>query len=184
MEADIKTQRAIDAAFDGQRVRTHFFVPGHAKPSGSKNAVPIFRNGEALMRTNDRGQRVPVVAVLDQSKNKDWKASVRQYAGTVFKEPPIAVPCMLVLTFMVQRPKNHYGTGKNSEALKATSPVRPAKKPDLLKLARCVEDALTGIIYADDCLIVDEHLHKRYISAKDFENQFGREGVFVTVATV
>jgi Holliday junction resolvase RusA-like endonuclease len=35
-------------------------------------------------------------------------------------------------------------------------------KPDVLKLARAVEDALTGILYRDDAQIVTEVLRKRY----------------------
>jgi Holliday junction resolvase RusA-like endonuclease len=38
----------------------------------------------------------------------------------------------------------------------------PISKPDVLKLARAAEDALTGIIWSDDALIVQEHLYKAY----------------------
>ena len=35
-------------------------------------------------------------------------------------------------------------------------------RPDLSKLIRATEDALTGIIYADDAQIVDIHAKKEY----------------------
>lgn len=38
----------------------------------------------------------------------------------------------------------------------------PTSKPDLLKLARGVEDALTGIVYEDDAQIVFETMRKQW----------------------
>jgi Holliday junction resolvase RusA-like endonuclease len=38
----------------------------------------------------------------------------------------------------------------------------PAKKPDLSKLIRGVEDALTAIVYVDDSRIVVSHIEKRF----------------------
>lgn len=38
--------------------------------------------------------------------------------------------------------------------------IAPATRPDVLKLARCAEDSLTGIVWRDDAQIVEEHLFK------------------------
>jgi Holliday junction resolvase RusA-like endonuclease len=46
--------------------------------------------------------------------------------------------------------------------LKASAPIAPPVKPDVLKLARAVEDAMSGIIYKDDAQIVTERLCDRY----------------------
>jgi hypothetical protein len=35
-------------------------------------------------------------------------------------------------------------------------------RPDVLKLARAIEDAITGVIWVDDSQIIDEHLYKRW----------------------
>ena len=68
-------------------------------------------------------------------------------------------PVRLELLFFVARPKSHYNA--KGQLLKS-APEYPTKKPDLLKLARAVEDALTGIVYAGDEQIVTENLRKRY----------------------
>ena len=60
------------------------------------------------------------------------------------------------------RPSNHFGTGKNAGVRKDSAPYFPIVRPDVLKIARGIEDALTGVIYRDDSQIVDEHLMKRY----------------------
>lgn len=47
----------------------------------------------------------------------------------------------------------------------------PHVKPDLSNYEKLLEDAMTGIVYRDDALIVDKHTYKR----------FGQERVEVTV---
>lgn len=71
-------------------------------------------------------------------------------------------PLRLALTFFRPRPKGHYGTGRNAGVLKDSAPDFPTTKPDGLKLARSVEDALTGVVYLDDALIVEGVQRKRY----------------------
>jgi Holliday junction resolvase RusA-like endonuclease len=43
-----------------------------------------------------------------------------------------------------------------------TGGLRPAKKPDLDNLYKLAADALCGIVFRDDCLIVDMHCRKVY----------------------
>ena len=40
--------------------------------------------------------------------------------------------------------------------------AEPTTRPDLSKLVRAVEDALTGVIYADDAQVVSEYTEKHY----------------------
>lgn len=49
-----------------------------------------------------------------------------------------------------------FGMGKNGKELYHT------KKPDIDNLAKAVTDALKGIVYADDCQIVEAHIWKQY----------------------
>ena len=63
-------------------------------------------------------------------------------------------------TFYRPRPKSHFGTGRNAAILKPSAPTYPIGRPDALKLARAVEDAMTGVVYSDDALIVREVLTK------------------------
>jgi len=130
------------------------FVPGIPKPAGSKRGI-------ALKGKFGFTGRVAVVDACE--KSKDWKADVKAFARTAWKGQPLLTgPVVLTLTFYVTRPKWHFGSGKNEGVLKSSAPRLPVVKPDVLKLARAVEDALTGVVWQDDSQITTETLMKRY----------------------
>ena len=124
-------------------------VYGSAKPAGSKRAFVI--GGKAR--------------ITDANKNsKPWKMQVAQHAGEAMQTEGTALfdgPLRVVFTFYVARPKGHFKKDGTLSAAGRRQPY-PAVKPDVLKLARGVEDALSGVVYRDDAQIVDEHLKKRY----------------------
>ena len=63
-------------------------------------------------------------------------------------------------TFYRPRPASHFGKlGLNKEG--RSNPF-PDTIPDLLKVARGIEDALQGVCYVNDARIVDEDLKKRW----------------------
>ena len=130
-----------------------FFVEGIPKPAGSKTAFAIKKGGVYTGRT----------VVMDAcKKTKSWQATVKAEAKKHAPETPVVGAVWVEFTFYMPRPKSHFGTGKNSKQLKPAAPFLPTGKPDVLKLARAVEDAMTGIIYADDSQIVGEHISKFY----------------------
>jgi Holliday junction resolvase RusA-like endonuclease len=59
-----------------------------------------------------------------------------------------------MMLFVLERPKTDWGTGRNAGRLKPRAPAWPLKRPDSTKLVRAVEDALTGILWSDDSVIV------------------------------
>jgi len=123
-----------------------FSVPGKAEPAGSKRA---------FMRP---GMKFPVVTD-DNPKVKGWKKDIKSYAaeamvGRELLDGPIAV----TLRFVMVRPKSHYG----KKGLRPSAPRYPTVRPDVLKLGRAVEDALTQVVYKDDAQIVSEYLEKEY----------------------
>ena len=127
----------------------NFFVPGIPKPGGSKTA---FRSKRGKMIVTDSCKGV-----------KPWRAAVAQLArDNDVTMIPRGIPVSLLLVFTIPRPKGHYGTGKNANKLKPGAPPFPTGRPDVLKLARAVEDALTGILWYDDAQIVKESLQKLY----------------------
>lgn len=131
-----------------------FFVPGIPAPGGSKRGFVNVHTGR-------------VAIVDDCRRNKDWKAVVALAAEDAMREAgiaePIAGPLSVKMLFTMPRPKGHYRTGKQSALIlpKFVDAV-PAKKPDVLKLARSTEDALKGIVWCDDCQTVELALFKRY----------------------
>lgn len=131
-----------------------FFVSGTPRPGGSKNAFAIRRNGIPTGR----------VAVTDASgKNgKAWRQAVALAARQAYQGPPLTGPVRLTVRFSMPRPRNHYRSGRFSTLLKPGAPHWHIAKPDSLKLARLVEDSLTGIAWVDDSQIVLEELAKWY----------------------
>ena len=121
-----------------------FTVYGNAEPGGSKT-----RNRYGGIRDSN-------------PKAAGWKDKVAQVAGEamngdgLFDGPLTAYMC-----FYRPRPKGHYNTKGELNALGRRT-KHPKTKPDTLKLARTVEDALTGVVYRDDAQIVVETLIKAY----------------------
>lgn len=125
---------------------THIVVLGTPQPGGSKRA---FRSGNRVLVTDSNPRAA------------QWKRAVAEAAiesGAVMEDGPVSVR----MVFYVARPKSHYGTGRNSERIRPGAPQFPESRPDVLKLARPVEDALTGIAYRDDSQTVSLTLEKRY----------------------
>lgn len=134
------------------------FVPGLPQSRGSKRAFPFKRKNGKLG-----------VAVSDNNpKSRDWMAVVADGINQellrriVVCEYPLSGPIGLRLTFVMPRPKSHYGTGKNAGVLKPNAPKYHTSKPDRGKLARAVEDALTLIAYVDDSQVCAGPIEKVY----------------------
>ena len=128
-----------------------FFVPGAAQTSGSKKAFYNKKLGRSMI--------VPA-----SKKQKPWSDAVKWKAMQIFqRRNPFEGPLCLDMIFVRARPKGHYGTGRNEGVLKAwAEDLLPTTKPDTLKLGRCVEDALSKIIYIDDSQVVEHHIRKIY----------------------
>jgi len=141
-------------------MRIEFSVHGEQVPQGSKTAQVIFdRSGKPVWK----GGRVLAVVRNASAKLRDW----RQQIATVALEKmngrdAFAGGVRLDVTFIRQRPKSHYGTGKNSAKLKDSAPSRHLQKPDRDKLGRAVADAMKGIVYADDSQIDGGEVAKQW----------------------
>ncbi len=108
---------------------------------------------------------------------KRWRASIAEQARVAMGgRPPWQAHCRLSCEFVFARPASHWTTtGK----LRKGAPDFPGV-PDLSKLVRAVEDALTGIVYRDDSLVSSYGtMLKRYTKRRD-----GNPGVVVAVEKV
>ena len=135
-----------------------FVVLGHAQPAGSKTARPIRRKDGSYVTTAKGNIVVPVVDA--NKKSAGWKKIVAKAASQAYSGPPLDEPLRVRMTFVRARPKCHYRTGKNAHLLKDDAPSQPIFTPDVLKLARGAEDAMTGIIYCDDARTVSLEVDK------------------------
>jgi Holliday junction resolvase RusA-like endonuclease len=132
--------------------RIEFTVYGTPQPGGSKRALPFrYPNGAIGARVTDAN---PEAA--------SWKTCVMDAARQAYDGPIIDGPLIVTMVFYFLRPAGHYGQGRNTGQIKASSPVAPHRRPDVLKLARSTEDALTGQVWRDDAQTVELVLVKRY----------------------
>jgi Holliday junction resolvase RusA-like endonuclease len=125
-------------------------VHGKPAPQGSKRAFAVRGKG---------GVPTGRVAVIESSHDrvKSWRQAVID-AALVTHTPhdwPLTGPLRIGVVFALPRPKGHYRTGKNASQLRDTAPRYPAGVPDLSKLLRSTEDALTDAgVWRDDSQVV------------------------------
>lgn len=122
-------------------MRVRFWVPGVPKPQGSKRGF-VTKGGN--------------VAMVESSKGvKDWRYDIKGFAmqAMVGQEMIVDAPVYARIDFVMKR----------SLSIPKNKPTPPAIKRvgDVDKLVRAVFDSVTGIIYADDCLVTDLLATKR-----------------------
>jgi Holliday junction resolvase RusA-like endonuclease len=105
------------------------------------------------------------VMIESSKKVKPWRQDVRFAALEAVDDgwELLDGPLVVAMTFALARPKGHYRTGGNAHLLRDGAPARPHGMPDLSKLVRSTEDALTGVVWKDDARVVSyEQLGKWY----------------------
>lgn len=151
-----------------------FIVSGQPQPRGSKSPMaigiagggflvdPIGHQRPTVHQKTRNGQKYilrggrPLVTTKDSNpKGKAWMQSIRAVAEQVTDDSPLLLgPVGLGVEFYLTRPLSHFGTGRNAGLVKPSAPgPLHCYKPDIGKLMRPVEDALTGVVYADDAQI-------------------------------
>lgn len=135
----------------GQRTTTedlYITVYGEPGPQGSKRYVGRGNMVESSQKVKPWRQDVKYAAIAATQDLPDWE----------ILDGPLAVS--MVFTFA--RPLSHYRTGRNAHLLKDSARTRPAVYPDLSKLSRSTEDALTGVVWTDDSRIVEYRQLAKY----------------------
>lgn len=154
----------------------HFIVRGTPAPGGSKTAY--------LNKSTAPGARQINVTEAGGKRTRLWRKFVsdeaRKYmGGRPWEMYPKGMPLYLNIVFFMQRPKAHF---------KANGELRPerhngeihCKMPDLTKLVRSTEDALTGICWQDDAQICMQEFTKMYQTWS--EEGLGATGAIVRIS--
>ncbi len=157
----------------GARTLT-FTVDGLPQTKGSAKAFVVFADVErAVAVYRKTGRKISPRAYItnDNPKAKDWQTAVMDAALEARRGGPLvagelmAGPVVADLTFYLERPQKI-----------RSSIVSHTTRPDVDKLARCVLDGLTGVLYVDDGQVVAIRLAKQYAPID------GRPGVTITIS--
>ena len=105
-------------------------------------------------------QRGDFKGTYDPSKGDkgDFLAKAMSFKPDV----PLDEPLRVKLSFYFQRPKAHYGTGKNANTLKGNAPTWHIKIPDADNLTKFVFDSFNKIFWRDDSIICQLVVIKMY----------------------
>ena len=130
------------------------------------NGEPIAKKRPLFVHKDRNGKALPYVKVVNKQEDEEakFKWAVISYLteneGSLYMidDTPISITC----SFYMERPKSHYGTGKNSGILKQNSPRICIKKKDLDNMEKFVFDCLNGLAWKDDKQVAESHARKLY----------------------
>lgn len=112
----------------------------------------VTRTGNRFMDKKQAARGDEIAAVIQRELER----------GTLTAFEP-KEPVALYVTFFIARPKNQFGTGKNSAVLKAGSPRYPVVRGDLTNYLKGIEDGLVrGRLLPDDDAVVRSTAAKVY----------------------
>jgi crossover junction endodeoxyribonuclease RusA len=128
----------------------HITIPGKPRTQGSMTLATNPRTGKEFVKYGDEtvNHRNLVVHIASQA----WR-----------RQPPLECPVAVRIEAHFQRPKYHYGSGRNAGTLKEWAPRWHTAAPDGDKIARLVHDALTiAGVYKDDAQVSVHVVEKEY----------------------
>jgi len=127
-----------------------FFIPGCPKPQGRPRATNF-------------GKHARVYSV-----KTEWRCMCTKVAHDLLKSQGQYNEAIAVtIEYYFQRPKSHYGTGRNQDKLKASAPKYHISKPDNDNLNKAVLDAFgdAGLL-KNDSQVVNLISRKVYTSCQ------------------
>ena len=85
-----------------------------------------------------------------------WRERIVAAVEAQYQGPPLDGPLRLDVEFYLGRP------GRLCRKKDADGPLPCVARPDVDNLIKAVKDALSGLVYGDDCQVVEERARKRY----------------------
>lgn len=125
------------------------------------------------------------VMIESSNKVKPWRQDVKFAALDVTRVIPgwlpLDGPLVASMVFTFARNKGHYRTGRNAHLLKDTAPDRHSSTPDLSKLVRSTEDALTGVVWKDDARVSEYVRLGKWYAGADAPDVLDVQGCVIRV---
>jgi crossover junction endodeoxyribonuclease RusA len=129
-----------------------FTVRGRPVPQGGLTAY-------------NRGSR----AVLTHKRRPEleaWRDAIATEARTAVDDRVLMTgPVEVLIRFWLPRPRRHYlpaNARRPEPVLRLDAPAYVDTMPDIDKLGRAVLDALSGVVFGDDCQVARLLVDKRY----------------------
>lgn len=114
---------------------------------------------EPVPQLRPRVSSRPYVRVYDPPKVKNFKRNLHAMAQEAYKGDPLTGP--LEVNWWFYRPLQR-SLSKSAKDRRLSGVEPPTVKPDLSNYLKSAEDALNGVLWQDDRLIVIERCFKRY----------------------
>lgn len=99
------------------------------------------------------------VHLYDPPKVRSFKSVLALYTRMHYSGKPLEGPLSVKVRFYRRNQKR---VSKRRLKLREEGKIRPTKKPDLSNYLKSFEDALNGVLWADDAQIVNEEISKYY----------------------
>jgi len=117
--------------------------------------------GDPVGKQRARHRRVGnFVRTYTPAKTVDYETRIREAGQKAMgASEPLQTPVTMFLYIRTGIPKSY--SKKRREAC-LSGQEKPTKKPDSSNILKAVEDGLNGVVYTDDCQIVNHHITKVY----------------------
>lgn len=192
---DAAAEPRVIAGIDGTESADtlRFWTPGQAQTAGSKTSGVAYRFDKAAGKhvpvTRDDGKLVTFTRESGdkdkRERKKSWRTDLRSACSAAMAAQGVPmfgrdIGLDVLIVAVRKRPSTHLRSGKRAGEVKDwAQPRRPTTRPDALKLGRAVEDALSGVAWADDNQNVTLTVAKVY--ADQVWLDVDAEGVFVQI---
>lgn len=131
--------------------------------------IPIKPQGKArpkIVRRKTKKGVIPLAVTPDQTVQAEQ--AIRSHVAPQWGMAPLAMPLAVRMTAYCLKPPS-----------KPKKVLYPTSKPDWDNIGKLICDSLNGILWADDAVIVDGGLRKRYCTPA-----FPQECIHMVVYTV
>ena len=100
------------------------------------------------------------VQTYTPDKTRNYEALLKEAAiEAMGSSEPLETPVSLYLYIRVPIPKS-FSKKRVQDCLNGSE--QPMKKPDSSNVLKSVEDAMNGVVYIDDCQIINHHITRVY----------------------